>query len=96
MKIKRVQKKVTTIYVWSCCALQLLFVLSLLVLSLSLSVSFSLSKFLHLSLTLHVCDHVGAPVNLPNNFVDIEKRALMPAWNTRVRLPTHGRRPLHI
>ena len=40
MKIKRVQKKVTTIYVWSCCALHLLFVLSLLVLSLSLSLCF--------------------------------------------------------
>ena len=38
-------------------------------LSLSLSVSFSLVKFLHLSLTLRVCDHgdVGVPVNLPNN-----------------------------
>ena len=45
MKIKRVQKKVTTIYVWSCCALHLLFVLSLLVLSLSLSLSLFLSLF---------------------------------------------------
>ena len=70
MKIKRVQKKVTTIYVWSCCAMHLLFcALCSLSVSLSLSVSFSLSKFLHLSLTLRVCDHgdVGVPVNLPNN-----------------------------
>ena len=45
MKIKRVQKKVTTIYVWSCCALHLLFVLAC-ALSVSPSLSLSLRFFL--------------------------------------------------
>ena len=57
MKIKRVQKKVTTIYVWSCCALHLLFVLSLLVLSLCL---LSLSLFLSLFQSFFICLSLSA------------------------------------
>ena len=68
MKIKRVQKK-DDICVVVLCAASFVGALFACALSLSLSVSLSLSKFLHLSLTLRVCDHgdVGVPVNLPNN-----------------------------
>ena len=54
MKIKRVQKKVRTIYVWSCCALHLL-LCSLCLCSLCLSLSLSLPLSLSLSLSLSLC-----------------------------------------